>query len=167
MAPNFLTLAFIASLIVFPSLAGAVSASNASLNRPSSSAAQCVSYTIPLTITSENFVFNITKFKNDLDLAHVITDIARKDSNATFHPVSGVENVTAQYSISGTFCSPKTPSGNGREKTVLLATHGIGYDGQYWDSAYKPHEYSFVEAMVKDGYSVFYYDRLGTGKSQT
>jgi hypothetical protein len=154
------------SSLISPSRASPVSIASVSLDRPSSSVAQCTPYTIPLNVTSQNIVFNITKFRNDLDLIDVATNIERKDSNVTFNPVGGVENVTAQYSISGTFCTPKNASGNGREKTVLLATQGIGYDGRYWDSAYKPREYSFVEAMVAEGYSVFYYDRLGTGKSQ-
>ncbi|KAF2831172.1 alpha/beta-hydrolase [Ophiobolus disseminans] len=166
MASTLVAFLLAASSIIPAAQANPVSSTNGSLERPSSSVAQCVPYTIPISITSQNLVFNFTQFKNDLDVAYIITEITRKDSNVTFHPVSGIKNVTTTYSISGTFCSPKKPSGNGREKTVLLATHGIGYDGRYWDSAYKPQEYSFVEAVVKEGYSVFYYDRLGTGKSQ-
>jgi hypothetical protein len=134
--------------------------------RPSTSVAQCTSYSIPLRISSSNLVFNITRFKNNFDVVDLVTDLARKDSSVVFHPVSRVENATAEYTINGTFCSPKKLLGKGRERTVLLATHGIGYDGRYWDSAYKPEEYSFVQAMVKEGYSVFSYDRLGTGKSE-
>ncbi len=133
-------------------------------NQSYTAVAQCMNYTIPLTVTSDNFVFNISKFENNYDVVDVITNIARKDSNTTFHPVAGRHNVTATYTISGTFCSPKSPSG--REKTVLLATHGIAYDGRYWNSAYKPEEYNFVEAAITQGYSVFFYDRLGVGKSQ-
>jgi hypothetical protein len=166
MASALLAFVLAASSIIPASQASSVSFNNAISDRPSSSVAQCTPYTIPLNVTSQNTVFNLTKFQNDLDVAHVVTEIVRKDSNVSFHPASGVENATAVYSISGTFCSPKSPSGNGREKIVLLATHGIGYDGQYWDSAYNPEEYSFVENVVKQGYSVFYYDRLGTGKSQ-
>ena len=119
---------------------------------------------VPVTVTSENFIFNLTKFENNFDVVDLVTDFTREDANVTFHPVSGKQNVTATYNIAGTFCSPKSPSG--REKTVLLATHGIHYDRRYWHSAYKPGEYSFVEAAVARGYSVFVYDRLGTGESQ-
>ncbi|KAH7073746.1 Alpha/Beta hydrolase protein [Paraphoma chrysanthemicola] len=117
--------------------------------RSNASVAHCESYNIPVTITSENIIYNISEFKDNFDV---------------FDPIGGVENVTASYTISGTFCYPKTFSG--REKTVLLATHGLHYDGRYWDSSYKPEEYSFVEAMAAQGYSVFYYDRLGTGHSE-
>jgi pimeloyl-ACP methyl ester carboxylesterase len=121
-------------------------------------------YRVPLIVTSENFVFNISNFQNDFDLIDLVTDYVRKDANTSFHFIAGEKNETAEYLISGTFCSPKKPSGH--EKTVLLATHGIAYDGRYWDSSYKPSEYSFVEAMVAKGYSIFFYDRLGTGRSQ-
>jgi hypothetical protein len=110
--------------------------------------------------------FSTSRVQNNFDVVDLVTDLARKDSSVVFHPVSRVENATAEYTINGTFCSPKKLLGKGRERTVLLATHGIGYDGRYWDSAYKPEEYSFVQAMVKEGYSVFSYDRLGTGKSE-
>jgi hypothetical protein len=81
---------------------------NASIDRPMSSAAQCTPYLIPLNITSLNIIVNLTHFTNDLDLAKTVSDITGKNSQANFHPVGGIENVTAVYTISGTFCSPKT-----------------------------------------------------------
>jgi hypothetical protein len=158
---------FIAVVLALSSIIPSSRATSIPVERPYSLAAQCKTYNIPLSITSQNYIFGFPKFKNDFDLIDIVTDITRKDSNVTFNPVVGIENVTAAYTISGTFCSPKAPSQNGREKTILMATHGIAYDGRYWNSAYKPQEYSFVEAMVKQGYSVFYYDRIGTGNSQT
>lgn len=116
----------IASVLALSSIVSSSQASNAPSDRLSSSAAKCTSYTIPLkNVTSENFIFNITEFKNDFDLTDFITNLIRKDSSTVFHPVVGVENVIAAYTISATFCTPKKPSGNGREKTVLLATHGV------------------------------------------
>jgi len=56
-----------------------------------------------------------------------LTEIARKDSAEVFHPLSGVKNVTDTYEVAATFCTPKKTKG-GKEKTVLLATHGLGYD---------------------------------------
>ena len=45
-------------------------------------------------------------------------------------------------------------------------THGLNFNRNYWDSDYQPERYSFVDAAIAEGYSVFYYDRLGVGKSQ-
>jgi hypothetical protein len=36
----------------------------------------------------------------------------------------------------------------------------------YWASSYKPENYSFVDYTLDKGYSVFFYDRLGTGQSE-
>lgn len=35
----------------------------------------------------------------------------------------------------------------------------------YWNSPYEPDKYNFVQYAVARGYSVFFYDRLGVGKS--
>ena len=37
---------------------------------------------------------------------------------------------------------------------------------RYWDVRIKPSTYSYLDAALAEGYSVFTYDRLGTGKSQ-
>ena len=34
------------------------------------------------------------------------------------------------------------------------------------NSPYKPAEYNFVQHAISQGYSVFFYDRLGTGDSE-
>jgi pimeloyl-ACP methyl ester carboxylesterase len=41
----------------------------------------------------------------------------------------------------------------------------IGYDS-YWHPAIKPEQYSFVDFALNKGYSIFYYDRVSTGKSE-
>lgn len=44
-------------------------------------------------------------------------------------PVGNPETQTASYEIYATFCAPEMMGGK-RSKTVLLATHGIGFDGR-------------------------------------
>jgi pimeloyl-ACP methyl ester carboxylesterase len=67
------------------------------------------------------------------------------------------------YEIAASFCTPKKASG--KEKTVILATHGIGPGRSHWNSPFKPDEYNFVQHALEIGYSVFFYDRLGCGAS--
>jgi hypothetical protein len=56
------------------------------------------------------------------------TDFGRRDANSTFRPMAPpTAPETAVYTIFGTFCEP-IGGGNG---TVLLATHGAGYDRLY------------------------------------
>jgi len=91
------------------------------------SSAVCQEHKVPLRITSENLIFNGTHFKDNYDLIDFVTQATRKDAATVFHPFGGKQNVTTDYYISGTFCSPKIPK-DGHEKTVLLATHGLAYD---------------------------------------
>lgn len=163
---SILSIAVLAAAAYIPTCRATPSCESSVLPRThSSSIANCITYKIPVAVTSDNYVFNITKFENNFDLINLVTDYSIKDNDiTTFDPIVGTKNSTAEYSISGTFCSPKTASA--RKKTVLLATHGILYDGRYWNSAYKPSEYNFADAMIAKGFSVFFYDRLGTGQSQ-
>ncbi|KAF2261870.1 alpha/beta-hydrolase [Lojkania enalia] len=125
----------------------------------------CIDLPLRETVTSSNYVFGLPKFKSNFDVVGLLFDIATSAVSSTpFVPFSGLENVTATYEASATFCSPKTMKG--KESTVLVATHGLGYDRRYWAPGYKEDEYSFAEYALKQGYSVLYYDRLGTGKSQ-
>ncbi|KAK9482641.1 Alpha/Beta hydrolase protein [Lipomyces starkeyi] len=58
-----------------------------------------------------------------------------------------------------------TNNKNGKEKTVILATHGIGPAHAHWNASVQPDSYNFVQYAIGQGYSVFFYDRLGTGAS--
>jgi len=133
--------------------------------RPSDATIVCTDFKVPLTVTSTNLVLNITTLANNFEVVDFLTDFTRIDSKTAFNPIGGIKNETANYFISGTFCTPKISSGNGHEKIVLLATHGLGYDRRYWDSAYKAEQYSFVKNIVGKGFSVFFYDTLGIGES--
>ena len=128
----------------------------------------CQDYTLNYTVTTSNYVWGDPKLQNDFDTADLLFNITSQDDaldlTGSFSPFNGTQNVTAEYSISGTFCSPKTPKGNGTEQTVLVATHGFGFDRRYW--APEDEEYSLAKYVLDAGYSFFYYDRLGVGRSQ-
>lgn len=66
-----------------------------------------------------------------------------------------------QY-IAGTFCSPFKPD---RSRSIDVLVHGFGYARSYWDSAFNYPQYSYVNRTLQAGRAVFYYDRLGVGKS--
>ncbi|KAF2464114.1 alpha/beta-hydrolase [Lindgomyces ingoldianus] len=125
----------------------------------------CTDYTIKSEVTSNDFVWGLDHFNDNYDVAAFLFNNSRKDTFTTFQPFSGTKNVTKQFEVAATFCTPEEMKG-GKEKTVLVATHGLGYDRRYWAPSYKPDEYSFVQYALANGYSIFYYDRLGTGKSQ-
>lgn len=64
-----------------------------------------------------------------------------------------------QY-VAGTFCYPY-----GKASSVDVLIHGATYDRTYWDSGYNFPQYSYVNRTLQAGRAVFYYDRLGVGKS--
>ena len=88
--------------------------------------ASCFDYFIPLNITSAQYSFNATKWTDNDGLTQFVIENVGRDPGKV-SPLSMPSNVTAQYSISATFCTPKDSSSN-KAKTVLLATHGLGFD---------------------------------------
>ena len=127
-------------------------------------AADCVDYMIPVETEAEVFSFNGTKWENDYDLEDFLSAVTTRPSANFPGVLEGPKKEKATYQIAASFCSPKKK--NGKEKTVILATHGIGPARAHWNSPYRPEEFNFVQHAISQGYSVFFYDRLGTGASQ-
>lgn len=151
MKTSFLAAVALAALLA-PTSARAVS---------SSSTKTCTELKIPLTVTSENWIWALPKFSNNYDVADFISNVESRTAGRDFVPVSGLVNQTASYTIAATICTPKGPS----NKNLLLATHGLNFDRSYWDLRINPDKYSFVDHAIAKGYSVLFYDRLGTGES--
>jgi len=91
---------------------------------PITSTKSCKDYKIPLTVSSFDYTWVLPPNENNYDITTVTTNIARWDANVTLNPISGASPVTIQYEISGTFCSPP----GGGDGTILIATHGFGFD---------------------------------------
>ncbi|KFY84988.1 hypothetical protein V500_08808 [Pseudogymnoascus sp. VKM F-4518 (FW-2643)] len=125
----------------------------------------CINYTIQVTPTSLNHIFN-KPFQNNYEVVDFFTNAnSRGAAAANFTPFSGAVVQTATYEIAATFCSPAAPGH--ANSTVIVATHGLAFDKSYWDPTISPEKYSFVDFAVARGYSVFTYDRLGVGKSSS
>lgn len=77
------------------------------------------------------------------------------------HVALGPGQPKNQY-VSGTFCYPFTQD---RSRSIDILVHGATYDRSYWDSAYQFPSYSYVNRALGAGRAVYYYDRLGVGKS--
>ncbi|KAK7415045.1 hypothetical protein QQX98_006183 [Neonectria punicea] len=124
--------------------------------------ADCWEYKVPVTVTSENLVFDFSDWKDDYALQDFLTAVTTRASAGYPSPIVGTKNKTAIYTIAASFCTPK----KGNESTVILATHGIGQSRTHWNPAYQPEEYNFVQHAINSVYSVWFYDRLGTGESE-
>lgn len=124
--------------------------------------ANCLEFKVPVTITSENLVFNFPEWEDDYALQNFLTLVTTRDGADIPSPVVGTKNETASYTIAASFCTPKEYS----KKTIILATHGIGQPRTHWNAAYEPEKYNFVQHAIAQGYSVWFYDRLGLGESE-
>ncbi|PVH74517.1 alpha/beta-hydrolase [Cadophora sp. DSE1049] len=123
----------------------------------------CTDYEIPVTPTSVNLVWG-KKFEANFDVVDFVSNINSRTAATSFNPydlTAPPALTTASYTISATFCTPK----KGATGTVLLLSHGLNFDRSYWDPEVSKEKYSFVDWAIARGYSVFYYDRLGVGKS--
>lgn len=125
----------------------------------------CVEYQVPLSVTSENFLFGLPHFENDFDVVDFVSTIVSRTAAVDFVPfLEEKKNQTASFTISGTLCSPTDGEAKHRD-TLLLATHGLNFDRTYWHPTTEPETYSFVDFAVERGYSIFFYDRVGVSNS--
>ncbi len=76
-------------------------------------------------------------------------------------PVALGPGKPATYHVSGTLCS----RGKLKGKTVQVLVHGFTLTHEYWDSAYQPDRYSYVNSLTKAGYVTLNLDRIGVGTS--
>ena len=88
--------------------------------------AKCQDYTIPLTITSENRPWIGPRWTDNYGFIDFLSIATSRPSAGFPSPVGNPVNQTASYNISATFCTPEKPGKH--SKTVLLATHGLGFD---------------------------------------
>ncbi|KAJ7472040.1 alpha/beta-hydrolase [Mycena latifolia] len=141
------------SLIIIPSISGHRAAGYT-----------CDSYTIPLkNVSAPSFELTF-EIKTQWDITDWTINEARRDSSTAFNGIAGPSTVVGDFEISGRFCTPSAATT--RSQTVLVMTHGLGADKSYWDPTFSGAEkYSLVQAALAAGYSVFHYDRLGTGQS--
>lgn len=90
--------------------------------------ANCVDYEVPVTLSTQGFSFVAPKWTDDFGLIDFVSVASSRTIANSSAPISGPVNLEGNYSISATFCSPKTK--NSTSSTVLLLTHGGGYDGR-------------------------------------
>ena len=89
----------------------------------------CTDYTVKETITYADPKWIATRFANNYDVVSLIGDLSSKDGLST-PPFGAVMNTTKTFELTGTFCKPAVKK-DGKESTVLVATHGLGFDRRY------------------------------------
>ncbi|KAF1999787.1 alpha/beta-hydrolase, partial [Amniculicola lignicola CBS 123094] len=124
----------------------------------------CVEHIIPVSVAPEVLQFGFPQWENDYDLVDFLAAATTRTNPSTKSPILGKSVKRETYLIATSFCTPKKSSK--KAKTVILATHGVGQARSHWNSPFRPDQYNFVQHAISEGYSVFFYDRLGQGHSQ-
>ncbi|KAM7183617.1 hypothetical protein V8F20_012556 [Naviculisporaceae sp. PSN 640] len=122
---------------------------------------QCIDIQVPVKIATTATKWLQPRVDNTIDAAEWVLNFTTWTSPAD--RAIGTININQTFKISGKLCLPQSPGP--RSKILHLATHGVGFDKRYWDVEINPKEYSYVESVLSAGYSIFTYDRLGTGLS--
>lgn len=91
----------------------------------------CTDLTVTEPVTATYPVWGLPEFESNYDVVSFLFNLSRKDSSVnTPPPVTGFNNLTKTYTVAATFCKPQKTVGD-KASTVLLATHGLAYDGRY------------------------------------
>ena len=92
--------------------------------------ANCAEFMIPVTFESQNTVFAFPKWDDDYSLEDFLAVATTRPSAMLGSLVTGAKTEKFTRQIAASFCTPKNP--NGKEKNVILATHGIGQARSHW-----------------------------------
>ncbi|KAF7557774.1 hypothetical protein G7Z17_g504 [Cylindrodendrum hubeiense] len=123
----------------------------------------CTQLDIPVFATADSAIYDIPRVDNNIEAR------AWAIYSDTWSTPGYDQRIIKNTTTSGTFnihaqlCIPKFF--NKKKDILQIATHGVHYDSRYWDPELDREELSYVEASLKEGYSIFTYDRLGVGES--
>ncbi|KAL8670558.1 MAG: hypothetical protein Q9168_004906 [Polycauliona sp. 1 TL-2023] len=127
-------------------------------------AKQCLNFTVPVSVSARNGVFNIPTLQGNADATTFAQNLTSIRGNFTQEALLDYATVVADYDISVKFCKPDTE--NGTNPTVQILTHGLGFDKTYWDLPFNDYNYSYIDVAVDQyGFCTLSIDRLGEGNS--
>jgi len=87
-------------------------------------AKHCQNFTVPVSITARNEIFNVLPFETSLDVTSFVQDLLNIGGN-TLGP-TGTKTVSGQYNMSVEFCQPDSPKG--KDPILQFLVHDIGFD---------------------------------------
>lgn len=122
----------------------------------------CTSFTIPISINAQNHIYDFVHVNNNFDAAALTADIDTWDNPSWAERVIANVTVSKTFDIYATLC---VPPGGAKKSHLQIATDGGAFDSRYWNSEFDPGKHSYVDAALKEAYSILTYDRLGCGKS--
>lgn len=88
----------------------------------------CKSFKIPVSIDSTEMVYALPPVETDFDISAFVDTITSRSAPDSSSYFSGSKNVSKTYEVGATFCTPSKGGNDAHKDTVLIATHGLGFD---------------------------------------
>ncbi|KAH8925593.1 alpha/beta-hydrolase [Atractiella rhizophila] len=126
-------------------------------------AANCNSFYFEVEATYERFDIDLTLPTTQAEAQKLLEDIF----GGVINPVTGSENTTATFTHFGKFCYPPAYTAAKNPDTIQVLVHAAWEVEAEYEIAYQPEKYNYIDYATSQGYTVFAYDRLGLGKSQS
>ncbi|KAB5566255.1 hypothetical protein GE09DRAFT_1106058 [Coniochaeta sp. 2T2.1] len=127
---------------------------------PDTKSRQCVQLEVPIKLSSfTTTTWNQPRVDSSIDAVDWVdwmTTWTTPENKA-----SGKTTINQTFKINGQLCVPTKGT---KSDIVQLATHGVGFDKREGANI-NPGAYSWLDYTLNQGYSIFIYDRLGTGSS--
>ncbi|KAF2266772.1 alpha/beta-hydrolase [Lojkania enalia] len=125
---------------------------------------ECSDFYVPISLDYEQPEFTATKWSNSFELQDFLSSLTARPGSNNLTALTGTKRTKGEFEIAASFCTPRVKK-DGKEKIVIVATHGIGPGRAHWNPSFRPNDFNFVQFALDKGYSVFFYDRLGCGAS--
>ncbi|KAH8914478.1 hypothetical protein BT69DRAFT_1342811 [Atractiella rhizophila] len=125
--------------------------------------ANCNSFYFDVEATYERFDIDLTLPTTQAEAQKLLEDIF----GGVINPVTGSEYTTATFTHFGKFCYPPAYTAAKNPDTIQVLVHAAWEVEAEYEIAYQPEKYNYIDYATSQGYTVFAYDRLGLGKSQS
>jgi pimeloyl-ACP methyl ester carboxylesterase len=132
---------------------------NASIQSSVGRQAICISGIVDVTASGNNVQISLQEPANQTDVTELVVGDVQINSTLSDQVVGGENRISESYGIYSQLCFP---NGTINATTVQFLIHGVGFDRTYWNIA---PNYSYVDYAAEQGYTTFFYDRLGVGLS--
>lgn len=121
----------------------------------------CQQINIPVTASAPARVYDFIRITNDIEAREFAINTETWTTPLGTNKVLQNITVSSTYNIHAQLCVPS----NAQSSKIQILTHGLFYDGRYWDPSLYDYQNSYVNAALAEGYATLAYDRLGAGQS--
>ncbi|KIV79572.1 hypothetical protein PV11_07124 [Exophiala sideris] len=134
---------------------------NATIQSSIGGQAICISGMMDVTASANNTEIKLPDPANQTEVTERLAEFVQINSTLGQQALGGVNPVNGTFGIYSQLCFPAI-TGTINATTLQFLIHGSGLDRSYWNFA---QGYSYVDYAAQQGYTTFFYDRLGTGLS--